>query len=182
MKDAAIDTPTVSGGSPETLNAQRHCYDAPDMGTIIEPRWLTAEQQRIWRSYLNGVARINDRLEAELRPFDLDLGEYEILVHLSESAEQQLRMSDLAARVNQSRSRLTHTIARMEKKGLVLRKACPEDRRGVIAVLTGRGLTLLKTAAPYHVESVREAFVDQVEPEDFEALGRAMRAVLGVTD
>lgn len=152
------------------------------MSTIVEPRWLSAEQQRIWRAYLNGVARINERLDAELRPFGLDLGEYEILVHLSESEEQQLRMSDLAARVRQSRSRLTHTVARMEKKGLVLRKACPEDRRGVIAVLTGRGLTLLKSAAPFHVESVREAFVDHVTPEDFEAIGRAMRAVLDVTD
>lgn len=152
------------------------------MSTIVEPRWLSAEQQRIWRAYLNGVARINERLDAELRPFGLDLGEYEILVHLSESEEQQLRMSDLAARVRQSRSRLTHTVARMEKKGLVLRKACPEDRRGVIAVLTGRGLTLLKSAAPFHVESVREAFVDHVAPEDFEAIGRAMRAVLDVTD
>ncbi len=135
----------------------------------------------MWRAYLNGVARINERLDAELRRFELDLGEYEILVHLSESPEQQLRMSDLAAKVRQSRSRLTHTVARMEKKGLVLRKACPEDRRGVIAVLTGRGLTLLKTAAPHHVQSVREAFVDPVDPEDFEAIGRAMRAVLGVT-
>lgn len=152
------------------------------MSTMVEPRWLSAEQQQVWRAYLNGVARINERLDAELRQFDLDLGEYEILVHLSESPEQQLRMSDLAARVRQSRSRLTHTVARMENKGLVLRKACPEDRRGVIAVLTGRGLTLLKTAAPYHVESVRQAFVDPVSPEDFEAIGRAMNAVLGVTD
>lgn len=152
------------------------------MSTMVEPRWLSAEQQQVWRAYLNGVARINERLDAELRQFDLDLGEYEILVHLSESSEQQLRMSDLAARVRQSRSRLTHTVARMENKGLVLRKACPEDRRGVIAVLTGRGLTLLKTAAPYHVESVRQAFVDPVSPEDFEAIGRAMNAVLGVTD
>ena len=152
------------------------------MSTMVEPRWLSAEQQHVWRAYLNGVARINERLDAELRQFDLDLGEYEILVHLSESPEQQLRMSDLAARVRQSRSRLTHTVARMEKKGLVLRKACPEDRRGVIAVLTGRGLTLLKTAAPYHVESVRQAFVDPVSPEDFEAIGRAMHAVLAVTN
>lgn len=150
--------------------------------TQLEPRWLTAEQQRIWRAFLNGVARINDRLDAELRPFGLDLGEYEILVHLSESEQHALRMSDLAERVRQSRSRLTHTISRMEGKGLVSRTACPSDRRGVIAVMTDHGWRLLVEAAPAHVESVRRALVDPVEPSDFEALGRAMEAVASVTD
>ena len=152
------------------------------MTTQLEPRWLTAEQQRIWRAFLNGVARINDRLDAELRPFGLDLGEYEILVHLSESEQHALRMSDLAERVRQSRSRLTHTISRMEGKGLVSRTACPSDRRGVIAVMTDHGWRLLVEAAPAHVESVRRVLVDPVEPSDFEALGRAMEAVTGVTD
>lgn len=152
------------------------------MTTQLEPRWLTAEQQRIWRAFLNGVARINDRLDAELRPFGLDLGEYEILVHLSESEQHALRMSDLADRVRQSRSRLTHTVSRMEEKGLVSRAACPSDRRGVIAVMTDHGYRLLVEAAPTHVESVRRALVDPVDPDDFAALGRAMEAVTGVTD
>ena len=152
------------------------------MTTQVEPRWLSAEQQRIWRSFLNGVARINDRLDAELRPFGLDLGEYEILVHLSECERHMLRMSDLAERVRQSRSRLTHTISRMESKGLVQRVACPSDRRGVNAIMTPAGYQLLVDAAPSHVESVRHALVDRVDPDDFEALGRAMEAVARVTD
>lgn len=145
-------------------------------------RWLTAEQQVIWRAYLAGVSRINERLDAELRPFGLDLGEYEILVNLSEADELEMRMSELAERVRQSRSRLTHTVARMEAKGLILRKSCANDRRGVIAVLTATGLTLLKSAAPNHVASVRLALVDAVDPSDYEALGRAMSAVLQVAD
>lgn len=154
----------------------------PRVTTQRQPRWLDAEQQRIWRAFLNGVAKINDRLDAELRPFGLDLGEYEILVHLSESEGRSLRMSDLASRVRQSRSRLTHTIARMEAKGLVARAACPSDRRGVIAVMTESGYQLLVQAAPCHVESVRRALVDPVDPADFEALGRVMDAVAAVTD
>lgn len=146
---------------------------APD----ARARWLTKEQQVIWRSYLQGVARIDAHLDAELRPFGLDLGEYEILVHLSESEGRSMRMSDLALAVRQSRSRLTHTVTRMEKKGLIARVACPEDRRGVIAQLTDRGYTLLVEAAPAHVRSVRECFVDVVTADDFAALGRAMQAV-----
>ncbi len=142
--------------------------------------WLSAEQQAIWRAYLAGVSRINERLDAELRPFGLDLGEYEILVNLSEADQLEMRMSELADRVRQSRSRLTHTVARMEAKGLILRKSCPHDRRGVIAVLTATGLNLLKSAAPNHVASVRAALVDVVDPTDYEALGRAMNAVLEV--
>lgn len=144
--------------------------------------WLTAAQQRIWRDFLAGVSRINERLDTELRPFGLDLGEYEILVNLSEAEQLEMRMSELADKVRQSRSRLTHTVARMEAKGLILRKSCPQDRRGVIAVLTANGLTLLKQAAPYHVASVREVLVDVVDPDDFEALGRAMQAVLDAQD
>ncbi|WP_425308439.1 MarR family transcriptional regulator [Ammonicoccus fulvus] len=148
------------------------------MSERVQARWLDQEQQRIWRTYLLGVARINERLDADLRPFGIDLAEYEILVCLEEAEDRQLRMSDLADAVHQSRSRLTHTVARMEKAGLVERQACPSDRRGVWAHLTAEGFELLKSAAPSHVESVRRAFVAAVDPEDFRALGRAFEAVL----
>lgn len=146
------------------------------------PLWLNADQQGVWRAYLAGSARIDKHLDAKLRPFGLDLSEYEILVVLSEDEERRMRMSDLADAVHQSRSRLTHTVTRMERKGLVERVPCPEDRRGVIAVLTDAGMSLLVTAAPAHVASVREIFVDVVDPGDYKALGRAMRAILAVAD
>ncbi len=143
-------------------------------------RWLDDEQQAIWRAYLSAVARIDAHLDAELRPYGLDLGEYEILVNLSEAEGRSMRMSDLADAVRQSRSRLTHTVTRMEKKGLIQRDSCPEDRRGVYAVLTDAGFKLLVEAAPAHVRSVRESFVDAIDPSDFAALGRAMKAVNAV--
>lgn len=152
------------------------------MPTDHQTRWLTAEQQRTWRLFLNGVARINESLDAELRRFDLDLGEYEILVHLSEADRHALRMSDLAERVRQSRSRLTHTVTRMEAKGLIERASCPSDRRGVVATMTERGYDLLVAAAPTHVASVRQVLVDRVGPDDFAALGRVMEAVADVTE
>lgn len=144
----------------------------------VQARWLNQEQQRIWRTYLLGVAHINERLDADLRRFGIDLGEYEILVCLEEAEGRRLRMSELAEKVHQSRSRLTHTVARMEKGGLVVRAACPSDRRGVWAHLTDEGFELLRQAAPSHVESVRTAFVEAVDPEDFRAIGRAFDAVL----
>ncbi len=108
------------------------------------PRWLDSEQQKVWRVYLDGAARIDAHLDTVLRPYGLDLGEYEILVRLSEADERRMRMSDLAEAARQSRSRLTHTVARMEKKGLLNRMPCSDDRRGVIAVLTDEGYALLE--------------------------------------
>lgn len=152
------------------------------MSTPSSTRWLSSGQQKVWRAWLDAVARIDSHLDEVLRPFGLDLGEYEILVRLSEAPERRMRMSDLADAARQSRSRLTHTVARMEKKGLLNRVPCADDRRGVIAILTDEGFGLLETAAPAHVDSVREVLVDVVDPADFEALGRAMNAVNQVAD
>lgn len=145
-----------------------------------EPRWLTADQQRVWRAYLLGSARLSERLDADLRKFGMDLPEYEILVSLEETPGRRLRMSELANAVHQSRSRLTHTISRMEKAGLVVRTTSPTDRRGVWAELTKAGIELLATAAPSHVACVQKNFVDAIGEQDYAALGRAFNAVLNV--
>ncbi len=143
-------------------------------------RWLDTDQQRIWRTWLLGVARIDSVLGEWLRPHNLDLAEYEILVVLSEADSRHMRMSDLALLVHQSRSRLTHTVSRLEAEGLVARERTCTDGRGVYATLTDKGMAKLVEAAPRHVESVRKIFIDAVTPEDFEAIGRAMSAVLAV--
>ena len=150
------------------------------MSVLTPVHWLDSDQQEVWRDFLAAVAIIDTKLDAALRPFDLDLGEYEILVNLSEAEGHRMRMPELAQAVRQSRSRLTHTVARMEKKHLIERQSCADDRRGVIAQLTDEGYDLLEQAAPTHVDSVRQAFIDAVNPRDFEALGRAMRAVIEV--
>ncbi len=140
-------------------------------------RWLTAGQQRVWRTFLLGSTRLLDRLERELRErHGLSLPEYEILVRLSESAGRQLRMAELAASVSHSRSRVTHTVTRLEAAGLVRRTVCPTDRRGVVAELTDEGYIRLVEAAPTHVDGVRGHLVDLVDADDFEAVGRVFAA------
>ena len=152
------------------------------MSVLTPVHWLDSDQQEVWRDFLAAVAIIDTKLDAALRPFDLDLGEYEILVNLSEAEGHRMRMSELAQAVRQSRSRLTHTVARMESKGWIVRHASPDDKRGVLATLTPKGLDFLTEVAPVHVQSVRDCFVDIVDPGDFVAVGRAMQAVLQVAD
>ena len=115
-----------------------------------ETRWLDADQQRAWRGLVIGMTLLTDRLDADLRRgFDISLAEYEILVRLSES-DGVLRMAQLASSMGHSRSRVTHTIARMEKAGLVERRTSRVDGRGVDAVLTDKGMDQLCSAAPLH--------------------------------
>ncbi|TDD61001.1 MarR family transcriptional regulator [Kribbella antibiotica] len=142
-----------------------------------ETRWLNPEQQVAWRAYLLGTARLMAKLDDELRRFGIGINDYEILVRLSESPDRRLRMADLADRLHQSRSRLTHTIGRLEGAELVRRTSCTSDKRGVWAELTDAGHDLLVEAAPTHVESVRANLVDLASPEDFAAIGRVFDAV-----
>lgn len=125
-----------------------------------------------------GMTLLLDRLDEDLRrEFSISLGEYEVLVRLSERPGRKMRMAQLADAMAHSRSRVTHTIARMEKAGYVKRTTTPEDGRGVIAEMTDLGHALLVNAAPCHVESVRRNLVDLAAPEDFAALGRVFNAV-----
>jgi DNA-binding MarR family transcriptional regulator len=141
-------------------------------------RWLDADQQSSWRSFVVGVTLLLDRLDADLQhDFDLSLTEYEILVRLSERPQRQMRMAQLADALAHSRSRVTHTVTRMQKAGLVDRTSSPEDGRGIVCRLTDQGYDLLVSAAHVHVTGVRDYLVDLVEPADFAALGRVMDAV-----
>ena len=143
-----------------------------------EPRWLDEAQQRSWRALVIGTTLLMDRLDDDLRrSFNISLTEYEILVRLSERPGRNMRMAHLADALAHSRSRVTHTVDRMEKAGYVVRGTTPEDGRGIVATMTDKGLELLEAAAPLHVEGVRSYLVDVAEPDDFVALGRAMDAV-----
>lgn len=140
--------------------------------------WLNATQQRAWRAYLVGTTLLMDRLDRELRErHQLSLPEYEILVRLSETSDRRLRMAALAESLSHSRSRLTHTVTRMERAGLVSRVACVSDGRGVEALLTDEGMRVLERAALTHVAGVREHLVELASDDDFAALGRVFDAV-----
>jgi DNA-binding MarR family transcriptional regulator len=143
-----------------------------------EVRWLTAEQQEHWRAFLVGTARLNDALGRQLEhDSDLSLSEYEVLVRLSEAPDRTLRMSLLADELAHSRSRVTHTVRRLESSGLVERRACAGDGRGVNCTMTDQGFARLEAAAPGHVGAVRTNLVDVLTDDQLRALGEAMAAV-----
>lgn len=141
-------------------------------------RWLEADQQESWRAFLGGTTVLMEKLDRDLRSaHDVSMGEYEILVRLSEAPDHSVRMAELATQVAHSRSRITHTIARLERAGLVTRGQCSEDGRGVCAVLTAHGYDTLRAAAHTHVRGVRDYLVDIAGDEEFGVIGRVMERV-----
>ena len=137
-------------------------------------RWLTDEEQTLWRGWIAASMLLPDRLNRDLQEsHGLTGTDYQILVELSESPKRRMRMSTLADRVQLSRSRLSHQIDRMTKADLVTREVCEQDGRGMFAVLTDHGWDTIVAAAPDHVESVRRNLLDQLTPEEFEAFGTA---------
>jgi DNA-binding MarR family transcriptional regulator len=136
-----------------------------------EPRWLDENEQQAWRAWLYSSLLLQDRLDRELtRETGISHAYYEILVALSEAPERQMRMSELADTCLSSRSRLSHAVSRLEERGWVRRQVCPDDGRGLLAVLTDEGFAALEAAAPVHVEGVRTHLFDQLTPEQVAAM------------
>ncbi|WEH40263.1 MarR family transcriptional regulator [Streptomyces sp. AM 2-1-1] len=147
---------------------------APTTGT----RWLTGEEQSVWRAYIQATTLLEDHLDRQLqRDAGMPHLYYGLLVELSQSPGGQLRMTELAKDAKITRSRLSHAITRLEKNGWVRRENCPTDKRGQNAVLTEQGRAMLRRSAPGHVEAVRQAVFDRLTPEQVGRLGEIMRIV-----
>ena len=149
----------------------------------MAPRWLDDEQQRTWRTWLTAAELVPRALDAQLQR-DAGIGHaaYVVLAMLSESPGRSRRMSDLARRANQSQSRLSHTVARLEERGWVRRERSADDRRGNVAVLTDAGWDVVRSVAPGHVDAVRAAVFDVLTPEQTRVLGEILGQVVDRLD
>lgn len=147
-------------------------------GENVETAWLSSAEQQAWRAWLRGSSLLLDALDEVLTGHGHRMGEYEILSMLSEASGNRLRMSALADRVVQSRSRLTHTAKRLEVAGLVTRHKIREDGRGVELHLTPVGQSALERIAPMHVKSVRSGFVDLMSDDELRVVADVMQRVI----
>jgi DNA-binding MarR family transcriptional regulator len=123
---------------------------------VTTTRWLTADQQRTWRSLVIAAQLLQEGLDRQLqRDAGMPHAYYGILVVLSESAGGTAKMSEVAASLGFSPSRLSHAVAKMGQNGWVVRTPCPDDRRSTFATITRAGRAALADAAPGHVDFVR---------------------------
>ncbi|MFJ9010321.1 MarR family winged helix-turn-helix transcriptional regulator [Streptomyces canus] len=146
-------------------------------------RWLTPEEQSAWRGFVRLHERLGGRLgrllqsESHVSPAD-----FAVLVHLTDTPEGRQRYQDLARALEWEKSRMSHHIARMAGRGMVVREDCLEDARGAFVVITDVGRAAVEAAAPRHVEAVRELFLDHVTPAELRVLAEISERVIGKLD
>jgi DNA-binding MarR family transcriptional regulator len=142
------------------------------------PQWLTPDELQTWRALHDVLSALPAVLSNQLRrDTDLSFLEYYVLAGLSEQPDHTLRMSQLAILANSELSRLSHLVARLEKRGFVLREPDPIDRRFNRATLTTAGHELVTQAAPNHVEHVRHVIFDVLDENEQHALRGALMKV-----
>jgi DNA-binding MarR family transcriptional regulator len=144
-----------------------------------ESPWLPAEAQQLWRRWLRLNALLPGVLHRELQAdAGLSLPDFDVLVQLTDSPEGRVRVSDLARGLHWERSRVSHHITRMERRGLVRREECRDDGRGAWVVLTEQGRAVIEQAAPAHVATVRRLVFDALTPQEAQVMAEVIEKVL----
>ena len=124
-----------------------------------------------WELYFTTTARLTERIEAALKcKAGLSMPEYSVLLMTDRAGEEGVRPSLLAHQVVFSRSRLTHTMKRLESRGLIERRPCQGDGRGGLVFLTLDGKTLFDKAALIQRAVIRRLFLDDITPEEVSML------------
>ena len=147
--------------------------------TTSDDPWLSDQQQRVWRAYLQLTGMLTEHLARELRrDAGLPHTYYLVLAMLSEAPNRSLRMTELAAAAWASPSRMSHAVDRLQEAGWVERTPTPDDKRGQLATLTDAGYRRLVEAAPGHARAVKEILFDGLTPELLAAFGEVCDRVL----
>ena len=145
----------------------------------VMSRWLTEDEQRAWRGLLQMTSQLNARMNRQLQDdYGVSLADYDVLVALSEAPEGRLRVFEIAGALAWEQSRVSHQLARMQRRGLVARQECQADARGAFVVLTEAGRAAIERAAPAHVETVRELIFDGLSRDQLTALTAITSRVL----
>ncbi|MEV5169506.1 MarR family winged helix-turn-helix transcriptional regulator [Streptomyces flaveolus] len=146
-------------------------------------RWLTPEEQHAWRSFIRLHDTLRGRLSRSLQAeSNVSATDFAVLVELTDVPDGRRRFQELARALEWEKSRMSHHVARMVKRGLVVREECPEDGRGAFVVITDEGRAMIEAAAPRHVEAVRELFLDHVTPAELRTLAQVSERVVEKLD
>ncbi len=150
---------------------------------MARTRWLDEREAHLWRSWLRLNQELPSRLEEQIsRDAGLSGADYAVLVPLSESPGGMLRARELGRDILWDRSRLSHHVSRMEKRGLVVREECVEDGRGAMVRLTAAGRAAIERAAPGHVAATRRCFFDLLSDDEVDVLTAVVDRVLANLD
>jgi DNA-binding MarR family transcriptional regulator len=151
------------------VNAHRH--------GLATPERLTEQELLVWRALLDTTTELKRLLSAQLQEVELSSGDYSVLLALTEASGRTLRSSELADAIDWERSRLSHHLGRMERRGLLRRDECPGDNRGALVVLTDDGASALRRASGPHLRSIKHYFADALNTDQVENLGDVLSSI-----
>jgi DNA-binding MarR family transcriptional regulator len=150
---------------------------------MAKPQWLDEREARLWRTWLRLNHELPSVLEEQIsRDGGLSGADYAVLVPLSESPDGMLRARELGRAILWDRSRLSHHVSRMERRGLVAREECAEDGRGAMVRMTDAGRAAIEGAAPGHVAATRRSFFDLLSDDEVDVLTAVFDRILGNLD
>jgi len=138
---------------------------------------LTERELTVWRSLLDTTTELRRLLAAELQRVELSPGDYAVLLALTEADGRTLRSSELADAIDWERSRLSHHLGRMERRGLIRRTDCPGDNRGALVLLTEDGFQAIRRASGPHLRAVKRLFADALDPQQLDALAGVLGSI-----
>jgi DNA-binding MarR family transcriptional regulator len=150
---------------------------ADEMAAPAARRRLTAQELATWRALLDTTAALVRVLGAQLQESGLSPGDYQVLLALREAEGRRLRSSELAATIDWERSRLSHHLGRMERRGLIRRDGCATDNRGAEVSLTPSGDAAFRRVSAPHLRAIKKHFVDALTPEQLESLADVLQAL-----
>lgn len=149
------------------------------MWAVSAEKWLSPDEGRAWRAYLSSNMLLMRALDRQLlADSNIAHTHYGVLVQLAERPGGKARMTQLAAMMDHSQSRMSHAVSRLEGNGWVRRELDPIDKRVIHVVLTEEGLDVLRAAAPGHVRCVRESLFDGLTPEQVEGFREVCEVML----
>lgn len=127
--------------------------------------------------FYEAYAGLTARFAAQFCAHGLSPVEFEVLTRLARSPGRQLRMTDLAAQTSLSTSGVTRVVDRLERDGLVTRRACATDRRISYAVITAAGLSRLEEVLPGHLDLIDQWFTGRLTPDQLDAFLTVLRTL-----
>lgn len=144
-----------------------------------EPRWLSPEEMRLWRAWLDVTWSVEREVSEQIRrDAGITHNEYTILTALSQLPDRAARMSVLSDGMHIPRTRLTHQIDRMVSAGLVRRRSFPGDSRVILVELTETGADLLTRTAPGHARTVRSVLLDAFDADQIRTLTNLLETTI----
>jgi DNA-binding MarR family transcriptional regulator len=131
-----------------------------------------------WRAVLNAHASVVAHAEEALAAAELPpLAWYDVLWAIRRAPKRRIRMAELASSLTISRGGLTKLADRLEDAGLIRREPADTDGRGLYAVLTAEGNTLLRRMWPVYSRALRETFVSAMSTEEAAGIATALGRV-----